>query len=193
MVSNQTVPARTRAVRAAAILAFALTSGACAVGGRPAEAPVEDRSGQTAGPAQPDSGPRTQGVDEGWISRAPEPEPLEPGEGGAGQTETAVVALLSESDRRRRAGQPEAAAAALERALRIAPGDALLWHRLAAVRLEQRQYPQAEQLARKSLSLAGADRRLQAANWRLIGRAREALGDASGAAEAGRAAERLQP
>lgn len=175
--------------RLALVLGLAMTNGACALGGRPADAPVEDRSGQAAPAQAPDI--RTRGVDEDWISRAPEPEPLGP-QGGAG-TDTAVVALLSESDQRRRSGQPEAAAAALERALRIAPADPLLWHRLAAIRLEQRNWPQAENLARKSLSLSGNSRRLQAANWRLIAGARQGMGDVSAAAEAERTADRLDP
>jgi len=168
-----------------------LLGAGCAAGGRP-DAPVEDRSGQPGAGLPPES--RTQGVGEERITGAPPPEPLGPaGEGQGGQAETAVLALLAESDQRRRAGEPEAAAAALERALRIAPRDPLLWHRLAGVRLAQRHWTQADNLARKSLSLSGNDRRLQAANWRLIAQAREAMGDRSGAAEAERNAERLSP
>lgn len=182
----------TRMLRTGILIVLALAAGGCAVGGRGPDAPVEDRS--TPSPADRPAEGEGRGVGEDWITGAPPPEPLEPaGDGQAAQTDTAVLALLAESDQRRRAGDPEAAAAALERALRIAPRDPLLWHRLAGVRLAQRYWNQADNLARKSLSLSGNDRRLQAANWRLIAQAREAMGDRAGAAEAERNADRLAP
>jgi len=54
----------------------------------------------------------------------------------------------------RNQGQLEAAAQTLERGLRIAPKDASLWSQLAMVRLQQRQYGQAQSLAHKSNTLA---------------------------------------
>jgi predicted Zn-dependent protease len=101
-----------------------------------------------------------------------------------------VVALLDDSDRKLQAGQQEAAAAAVERALRISPSNALLWYRLAAIRVGQGQWSQAEALAQKSLSLSGNDVQLQSDNWKLIARARRELGDAAGARAAENAASR---
>ncbi len=103
----------------------------------------------------------------------------------------AVVALLGDADSAVRAGRPEAAAATLERALRLEPGNAMLWHRLAALRLEQGQWNNAASLAAKSNALAGKDLLLQAQNWTLIARARDAGGDQTGAAEARRRAHAL--
>ena len=97
---------------------------------------------------------------------------------------SAVVALLDRADQQHRGGDLDAAAASLERALRIEPRNALLWHRLARVRLEQGQPDQTVQLAAKSNSLAGGDTRLQASNWRLIASARKAQGDTAGARNA---------
>ena len=54
-------------------------------------------------------------------------------------------------------GQLEAAAQTLERGLRIAPKDATLWSRLAAIRLQQKQYDQAQSMAQKSNTLAGTN------------------------------------
>lgn len=100
----------------------------------------------------------------------------------------AVTSLLARAETASRDRDWSAAAASLERALRIEPRNPVLWNRLAGVRLQQGQYRQAEQLAAKSNSLAGDDRLLQARNWRLIARARRQLGDERGAAEAERRA-----
>lgn len=94
---------------------------------------------------------------------------------------SAVVALLRKSESQSSAGQLDAASASLERALRIEPRNPVLWQKLARVRLEQKDYPQAENLAAKSNSLAGKDRRLRADNWRIIGEARSKRGDRVGA------------
>jgi len=95
-----------------------------------------------------------------------------------------VLALVDRADRSARAGQLGSAADSLERALRIEPRNARLWHRLAAVRLAEGNLPQAQALAAKSNSLAGNDLALQIANWRLIAGARQQAGDAAGARRA---------
>jgi tetratricopeptide (TPR) repeat protein len=99
-------------------------------------------------------------------------------------SEPAVVALLAAAERHAAQGQPDQAAASLERAIRIQPRDATLWHRLAKIKFAQGQFQQAQQLAAKSNALAGNDRRLKAANWQLIAAARTKLGDTAGAARA---------
>jgi predicted Zn-dependent protease len=100
-----------------------------------------------------------------------------------------VVALLETADQRARAGNLDSAAATLERALRLEPQNALLWHRLATLRLRQGQYAQAASLAAKSNALAGTNRSLQASNWDTIAQAKDKLGDAA-AAQAARARAR---
>ena len=63
------------------------------------------------------------------------------------------------------AGLREAVARS-EALARIAPEDPSLWHELAEVRLDQKQYGRAEQLAAKSNALAGPqDDHLRTANW----------------------------
>jgi Flp pilus assembly protein TadD len=64
------------------------------------------------------------------------------------------------------------AAATLERALRIEPRNARLWHELAAVRLRQGDYAQAASTAARSNTFAGSDAGLRAANQRIIDDAR---------------------
>lgn len=104
----------------------------------------------------------------------------------------AVLALLDRADQHYAVRDLDAAAASLERALHIEPRNPRLWHRLAAVRLDQGQFDQAVQMAAKSNSLAGYDRGLQARNWRLIANARYATGDTEGARAAEARAEALQ-
>ena len=93
----------------------------------------------------------------------------------------AVIALLGSAQSLGQAGNYEQAAAALERALRLEPRNAMLWHRLAQVRLSQGQWQNAIDLAAKSNSLAGGERNLQASNWLVIAQAKERQGDREGA------------
>ena len=88
-------------------------------------------------------------------------------------------------------GKLNQAAALLERALRIQPRDALLWNQLADIRLRQKRYPQAESLARKSISLAGQQTELKVRNWRMIATARQQSGNSKGAKKALQQAEQL--
>ncbi len=142
-------------------------------------------AGCATAPPAPVAGPGGAPVEE-----VPAPSPGAPP--AAPPARGPVLALLDEARAAERAGDLEAAAAAVERALRIAPGDAALWHRLARIRLAQGLPRQAESLARRSLALAPRDRALAARNWRLIARARRARGDAAGAREAERRAAALE-
>lgn len=103
----------------------------------------------------------------------------------------AVVALLESADKYVKSNQLDKAGAALERALRVEPRNAGIWHDLAQIRLHQGQYQQAESLASKSNNLAGGNRALQSRNWKLIGSARKAAGNAAGADEAEARASQL--
>jgi len=93
----------------------------------------------------------------------------------------AVFDLMQTAEQQKNAGDMTGAAATMERALRIEPRNAHLWNRLAQLRLTQRQYAQAEDLASKSNALAAADRDLRRDNWLLIAKARRGSGNLSGA------------
>jgi len=98
---------------------------------------------------------------------------------------TPVASLLAMSDSQVSTGDYPQAAASLERALRIEPKNASLWHALAKVRLEQGKWDETESLALKSNSLAGGDQpNLVTENWRMIAEARRRNGDPQGAAAA---------
>jgi predicted Zn-dependent protease len=86
----------------------------------------------------------------------------------------AVAGLITSARADSAAGRLANAGATLERALRIEPRNARLWHELARVRFKQGDYAQVESLAARSNTWAGADAVLQAENGRLIADARAA-------------------
>jgi cytochrome c-type biogenesis protein CcmH/NrfG len=88
--------------------------------------------------------------------------------GVSGDSGRAVASLLAKVDTQQAGRHWERAAALLERALRIEPRNARLWHRLAQVRLQQGRYAQAASLARKSNALAGDDKLLRSENARIL-------------------------
>ncbi|MDP3702311.1 MAG: tetratricopeptide repeat protein [Hylemonella sp.] len=125
-------------------------------------------STQTSPVPGSDAGPASD------LPAAAEPPPLPPVSGNR-----AVIALLDRAQQDTVTGRPEAAGATLERALRIEPRNARLWHELAQLRLAQGQYAQSIALAQKSNSFAATQRRLQAMNWRVIAQSRIAQGNAA--------------
>lgn len=161
----------------------------------PAPAPSEPPTRAQVPTPVPESEPRVEPTPE--TSRVPAPsialqEPAQ-AEQAPRRQPPAVLALARDADERMQEGDTDGAAAALERALRIAPDDARLWQRLAAVRLEQGQPEQAQNLAGRSNALARGDRALQARNWRIIAEARRRMGDAAGARDAEERARSLAP
>jgi predicted Zn-dependent protease len=99
-------------------------------------------------------------------------------------TQPAVIALLSEADRNRVAGDLDAAVAATERALRIDSRNPTLTYKLAQLRVKQNKPQLAEELAGKSALLAGSDLDLKRKSWLLIAEARRMQQDYQGAKEA---------
>lgn len=96
----------------------------------------------------------------------------------------AVTALMEQAGKDRAAGKLDLAAANLERAVRIEPRNYFVWSSLASVYLAQRLYPQAESVARKSTSLSRGNPHVEIANWRIIAKSLEAMGDSFGALQA---------
>lgn len=93
------------------------------------------------------------------------------------KTESVAVASILQSARAEAAsGRLANAAASIERALRIEPRNPRLWNELARVRLQQRDYAQAESTAARSNSFAGSDADLRASNADIIAQARRASG-----------------
>ncbi|XMB49766.1 hypothetical protein QQ999_28545 [Pseudomonas fluorescens] len=100
------------------------------------------------------------------------------------QLDGPVLALLTTAQQQQAGGDLNGASSSLERAQRVAPREPQVLYRLAQVRMAQGDAPQAEQFARRGLSLANGRPDLQASLWALIGDARAAQGDATGAAQA---------
>jgi hypothetical protein len=100
------------------------------------------------------------------------------------QLDGPVLALLTTAQQQQAGGDLNGASSSLERAQRVAPREPQVLYRLAQVRLAQGDAPQAEQFARRGLTLASGRPDLQASLWGLIGDARAAQGDAAGAAQA---------
>lgn len=99
-------------------------------------------------------------------------------------TSSVVARLLAQARQAERVGDLSATEANLERALRIEPRNARLWHYMARLRMAQKAYPEAASLAAKSNSLAQGNRALHHDNWRLISQALTLQGDSEAAAAA---------
>jgi len=99
---------------------------------------------------------------------------------------------VSQAQAQRRKGDLPGATVSLERALRIEPKNPLLWLEMGRLRMDQRNYPQAENMARKALSMSVGDDSTQSAAWRLIAdslRARDRNPEAEEALERARTLE----
>ncbi len=132
---------------------------------------------------------KVQGVDEHSSTQSPSGEKQPPSFATASNPSQSasskpVSVLLARADSELDAGNLEQSAANLERALRIAPQDAHIWHKLAKVCLHQGEAEQAEAMAKKSNALVTADDPLWSKNWRVIAAARRLQGDTDGARQA---------
>ena len=85
---------------------------------------------------------------------------------------SATQALLNQSRSHQVAGRYEQAAASIERALRIEPRQGTLWLELGTIRLKEGDFPQAESMGRKALSLSAGDAALKARAEQLIATAK---------------------
>ena len=101
---------------------------------------------------------------------------LEPVRQAPKQTSTITANFSRESAAQASQGRLDLASATLERGLRIAPKDAILWSQLAEVKLQQQRYQQARSLAAKSNSLAGSHIDIVQKNQWIIEEARRRAG-----------------
>ena len=173
----------------ATVLMVATLLAGCAGGSRMTQpAGVEDRSGggTSASLGTPQQAAPQSSRQPGEAQVAAYQPPRTPAVVRA-EPNRAVEVLVRRADDQRYAGDLDAAAASLERAVRIAPDDAMLWHRLADLRLAQGQHGMVSQLAAKSNALTRPeDGALRQANWQLIAQARRGMGDERGARDAER-------
>jgi len=93
-------------------------------------------------------------------------------------------ALVTQAQAQRKKGDLPGASVSLERAMRIEPNNPLLWIEMGRLRMDQHNYLQAENMARKALSIAVGDDRTQSAAWLLIADSLRARGKNPQAQEA---------
>jgi hypothetical protein len=105
----------------------------------------------------------------------------------------ASQALVSQAQAQRRKGDLPGATVSLERALRIEPNNPLLWIELGRLRMDQGNFPQAENMGRKALAMAVGDDSTQSAAWELIAQSLRARGKNPQAEEAMQRARELAP
>jgi len=114
-----------------------------------------------AGAALPLPGAAGSASEDSFTIESPDAGASAGSDNGAGQIDlqaplpsanAAVNTLLAQAATERRGGNLDAAIAAAERALRIAPADPAVYCELATLRLERGDHALAEQLARKGLS-----------------------------------------
>lgn len=96
----------------------------------------------------------------------------------------AASALLGQAEKQAASGEHEAAAATLERALRIESENPLLWMELGRLRMAEGKAEPAEGFYRKALTLASGDAVVQARAWALLADALRARGHNQEAAAA---------
>lgn len=138
---------------------------------RPGSGPVVTQPTPT-----PESVPETQPL--------PEP-PAEP------TLNSASRALVAQAQTQLAARNFPLAAASIERALRIEPGNPLLWIELGKVRQAEGNYVQSENMARKAVSMSTRAPRTQSAAWQLIADSYRARGKNLEAREAQSRADAL--
>jgi len=91
------------------------------------------------------------------------------------QSSPVVRGLLMKSKDKFDAKEFDAAANYIERGINISPNDPMLWQRLAVIRLEQGDFKQAKQLAKKSNVLVESDIEIRTANEAIIEQANRLL------------------
>lgn len=117
-------------------------------------------------------------------SAAPSVESQVPNQNAAPTAGESALELLEIARQQAEAGEGDKAAATLERAIQIEPDNAWLWHRLAVLRMQQKKWLQAVELANRSIALANGNKRLMGGNWLVISLAHEGAGEHELAAEA---------
>ena len=105
------------------------------------------------------------------------------------RSKPAVIALMGSARAAQRSGDLQSAQNDLQRAQRIAPRDPNIYFELADTHYQMQDYPLAEQVALKGVSLAGQDRGLLRKFWLLISEIRYASGNNTGGQQAAQQAD----
>lgn len=171
----------------------AMIAGCSIAPSQPPRAPVEDRASQAETQPQPRPTPEeapsqaavatplpdTHRSTSPSPSRAPSPAPQV-----QTQQSPAVVALLSDAEQSRDAGDYRAAQGSLQRAQRIAPRDPEVYYSLAETHMQLEDFGLAEQVALKGVSVAQGNTSQLRRLWQLLAKIRLRAGDPEGSRQA---------
>ncbi len=157
--------------------------------GSPYEEPARHEEARRSRDTKTERGDASSRAEEnsGPISSAPVTRPE-----GSRTLPPAALALVAQARTHREAGRLSDAAVTLERALRIAPREPSIYRELAEVRLQEGKSAQAEQFARKGISLAAGEDAEQARLWTVVAECRWAAKDSEGALAAEKKAKELR-
>jgi len=170
----------------AVLLTPLLVLGACAV-----PQPYRVPSPTTVPPSSPAGGTPSTTAPAPTPEAIPEPTPLPAPVVKEPTLSSASRALVAQAQSQAAAKNFPVAAASIERALRIEPDNPLLWIELGKVRQEEGNYVQAENMARKALSMSINAPRTQSTAWKLIADSYRARGKNVEAQDAQRRSEAL--
>jgi len=167
-------------------LALLLIVSGCTLTAFEPDKPASPRPGTEAGSrTSPGSGPAISSVPAGPAAPpgaepgavpAPTPLPHERPKTAPATLSPASRSLVAQAQAQRQKGDLPGATASLERALRIEPNNPLLWIEMGRLRMDQRNFPQAESMGRKALSMSVGDSRTQSSAWLLIADSLKARG-----------------
>jgi tetratricopeptide (TPR) repeat protein len=129
---------------------------------------------------QPDAEPVIEAPPPQIIQPTPRERPRRP----AATLSPASRALVTQAEAQRKKGDLPGASVTLDRAMRIEPNNPLLWIEMGRLRMDQRNYPQAESMGRKALAMSVGDDATQSAAWELIAQSLRARGRNAEAEEA---------
>jgi Flp pilus assembly protein TadD len=134
----------------------------------PPTAPTTPPTGQGPSVPVPETVPPPGQTEPVIEAPLPPPVPKERPKVAPAKLSPASQALVTQAQSQRKRGDLPGATVSLERALRIEPSNPLLWIEMGRLRMDQRNYAQAEAMGRKALSVAVGDNRAQSAAWLLI-------------------------
>jgi hypothetical protein len=132
----------------------------------------------------PEAPAATPGAGTEPVPPPPAPPPKERPKVTPATLSPASKALVGQAQAQRKKGDLPGANATLDRALRIEPSNPLLWIEMGRLRMDQRNYPQAEAMGRKALAMSVGDNRTQSTAWQLIADSLRARGKNPQAQEA---------
>jgi Flp pilus assembly protein TadD len=140
---------------------------------------------QVPAPQQPEPGPGSAQTQPVPPTTSPAPtQPSTPAPPREPVLSPASRALVAQSQSQLASKNYPLAAASIERALRIEPGNGLLWVELGKVRMAEGNYQQAENFGRKAIALTGNAPNAQSTAWRLVADAYRARGKTNEAHDA---------